>query len=137
MEDHRGQVLLILAGYPDEMEWFLTQNPGLRSRFPLVISFPDYSVEELLAIGEQMWQQRQYELAPEARLYLKLLVSGPRWAGSGEGGNARAIRNLVERSLRCQALRLMGRPNPTREELMAISRADLEQALDEESRRPW
>jgi stage V sporulation protein K len=137
MEDHRGQILLILAGYPDEMAWFLTQNPGLRSRFPLVIPFPDYSVEELLAIGEQMWQQRQYHLSPEARLYLRLLIEGPRWSGQGEEGNARAMRNLVERSLRCQALRLVGRGDLTREQLMAIARTDLEQALDEPARRPW
>jgi stage V sporulation protein K len=137
MEDHRGQILLILAGYPDEMAWFLTQNPGLRSRFPLVIPFPDYSVEELLAIGEQMWQQRQYQLSPEARLYLRLLIEGPRWSGQGEEGNARAMRNLVERSLRCQALRLVGRGDLTREQLMAIARTDLEQALDEPARRPW
>lgn len=129
MEDHRGELLIILAGYPYEMDWFLSQNPGLRSRFPILIHFPDYTARELLAIGEGMWRQRQYELTPDARAYLHQLISSPRWAGSGEGGNARAVRNLMERSLRCQALRLVGRENLTREELMAITRSDLQQAI--------
>jgi len=124
MEEHRGELLLILAGYPLEMEWFLVQNPGLRSRFPTVIRFPDYCAEELLAIGEDMWRERQYELADEARNYLRYLVRDPEWI-TGAEGNARTMRNLVERSLRCQALRLVGRANLNRAELMTITRDDL------------
>jgi len=132
MEDHRGQLLLILAGYPDEMDWFLAQNPGLRSRFPLVVHFPDYTPAELQAIADSMWQERQYELTPDARSFLGLLLLG-HLPARGEEGNARAVRNLVERSLRCQALRLMGQPRLTREQLMAISRADLEAAIEKRS----
>lgn len=76
-----------------------------------------------------MWTERQYSLTADARSSLKQLLQGPLWDAGGEEGNARAIRNLVERSLRCQAVRLMGRPSLTREELMAITREDLETAL--------
>jgi stage V sporulation protein K len=129
MEDHRGELLLILAGYPAEMAWFLAQNPGLRSRFPILVDFPDYSAAELLSIAETMWRSRQYELTAEARTFLGQMLKHADWLAGGDEGNARAIRNLVERSLRCQALRLVERTGLTREELMAIERADLQQAL--------
>jgi len=132
MEEHRGELMLILAGYPEEMEWFLSQNPGLRSRFPLTIPFPDYSVDELLAIAEKMWREREYELSLDARGALRQILRGRTWQTAGEEGNGRAIRNLVERSLRCQALRLAGRGEVSREELMAITRADLEDAIRRE-----
>lgn len=138
MEDMRDELMLILAGYPAEMEWFLSQNPGLRSRFPIVVDFPDYTPDELLQIGETMWKQRQYELTPDARTCLRhLLQAGTLFTG-GDDGNGRAVRNLMERSLRCQALRLVGRADLTREELVAITRSDLEQAADrpDEQLRP-
>ena len=50
MEDHKNEIILILAGYQREMEYFLRTNPGLRSRFPIQIHFPDYSSEELLEV---------------------------------------------------------------------------------------
>jgi stage V sporulation protein K len=128
MEEHRGDLLLILAGYPDEMEWFLSQNPGLRSRFPIMIPFPDYSIEELVAIGEQMWYRRQYQLDLQARPLLRTLLQIEIGCGEGDEGNARAMRNLVERSLRCQALRLVGRVNLSKDELMTITREDLQEA---------
>jgi stage V sporulation protein K len=129
MEEHRSELMLILAGYPAEMEWFLQQNPGLRSRLPITIHFPDYTSEELLAIAEGMWRSREYQLTPDARLFLRQLVLTRRWSPEGEEGNARAVRNLVERSLRCQALRLQSQPALTREQLMAIARSDLAEAV--------
>ncbi|HYF94013.1 MAG TPA: hypothetical protein VD969_17495 [Symbiobacteriaceae bacterium] len=128
MEDQRSELMLILAGYPAEMDWFLAQNPGLRSRFPIVVEFPDYTAEELLAIGEGMWQKRQYELTPDARAFLRQVLHTAGGGTGGDEGNARAVRNLMERSLRCQALRLVSRSDLTREELVAVTRADLEQA---------
>jgi len=130
LEEHRRELMVILAGYPAEMEWFLSTNPGLRSRFPTIISFPDYTAEELFAIAESMWQVRQYELSPDARAFLRSALRAPEWL-AGEEGNARALRNLVERSLRCQALRLVGLANPTKGELMTIVRADLQRAVSE------
>ncbi|MDF2630679.1 MAG: spoVK [Symbiobacteriaceae bacterium] len=128
MEDQRGELLLILAGYPAEMEWFLAQNPGLRSRFPILIEYPDNTSDELVSIGESMWRKRQYELTYDARTALRQMLQTELVLTGGDEGNARAVRNLMERSLRCQALRLVGRADLTREELMTITRADLEQA---------
>jgi len=137
MEEHRGELVLILAGYPAEMAWFLRQNPGLRSRFALTLHFPDYTAEELLAIGEMMLRRRDYHLTPDGRAALRQILRGPGWLASGEHGNARAMRNLVERAIRCQALRLVDRPEATREELMAITRADLEDAAAAIAGSPW
>jgi stage V sporulation protein K len=136
MEEHRGELMLILAGYPDEMEWFLAQNPGLRSRFPMTIAFPDYTVDELLAIAEKMWRERDYELSLDGRAALRNILKGRSWQTEGDQGNARSIRNLVERSLRCQALRLVGQRDLTREQVMSIARADLEDAIRSEVARP-
>ncbi|MDI6879360.1 MAG: AAA family ATPase [Desulfitobacteriaceae bacterium] len=125
MEDNKESMILILAGYRQEMEWFLQTNPGLRSRFPIHIDFPDYSLEELSAIGQSMFRQRQYELTPEAyealrRILLGLVHTHP------YAGNARLIRNLVERTIRKQAVRLFQRPNSTRDELIQILPADFD-----------
>ncbi|MFO7172487.1 MAG: AAA family ATPase [Bacillota bacterium] len=127
-EDHRQELLVILAGYPAEMEWFLMQNPGLQSRFPIRIHFPDYSPAELCQIAEQMLAEQQYRLTADARAYLRGKLQGAGWSFAGEAGNARAVRNLLERALRCQALRLLERAHLGREDLMTITRRDLEEA---------
>lgn len=135
MEEQRGDLVIIFAGYSDEMDWFLSQNPGLHSRLPLRIQFPDYTQEELLAIAEIMWQKREYQLSADARLLMRHVLGQPYW-GATEG-NARAVRNLVERSLRCQALRLVKQPECSREQLMQIERPDLEAALQAERSPRW
>ncbi|OPX84292.1 MAG: Stage V sporulation protein K [Pelotomaculum sp. PtaB.Bin104] len=126
MEDHRDNLILILAGYQDEMDWFEDINPGLRSRFPIHIFFPDYSNVELLAIADLMLQQRQYVLLNGAREELRYIIEREhkRYERSG---NARMVRNLIERALRRQAVRLMKKKRElSREDLMTIVRADLE-----------
>ncbi|MHB1406025.1 MAG: AAA family ATPase [Desulfitobacteriaceae bacterium] len=124
MEDNKDNLILILAGYRHEMEWFLQTNPGLRSRFPIHIDFPDYSLEELLAIAESMLEKRQYMLVPEAhetlRHLIQMLLHSHPYAG-----NARLVRNLVERSIRKQAVRLYQKPSSSRDELMQIVPGDL------------
>ncbi|MHB1653102.1 MAG: AAA family ATPase [Desulfitobacteriaceae bacterium] len=125
MEDSKENLILILAGYRHEMEWFLQSNPGLRSRFPIHIDFPDYTLEELLAIGKSMLYQRQYELSPEAHESLRRILQGLLHIHP-YAGNARLIRNLVERTIRKQAVRLFQRPNSTREELIQIIPGDLD-----------
>lgn len=129
MEDHRDELVLILAGYPVEMEWFLQQNPGLRSRFPFHIEFPDYTPVELVQIAELMWRRQDYRLHPEATAVLRRAVRATPELFCSEAGNARAIRNLVERTARCQALRLLGQPAPSRDELMNLTPEDMVAAL--------
>lgn len=125
MEDNKDNLILILAGYRQEMDWFLQTNPGLRSRFPIHIDFPDYTLDELLEIGNSMLSQRQYELTPEANESLRHILQGLLHIHP-YAGNARLIRNLVERTIRKQAVRLFQRSNSTREELIQILPVDLD-----------
>jgi stage V sporulation protein K len=125
MEDHKDELVLILAGYQREMETFLQTNPGLRSRFPIHIDFPDYSQEELLAIAEQLCARRQYQLTTQSRLALLRMLNPPANRDDDNFGNARTVRNIIEKALRRQAVRLVAKANITREELMAIEPCDL------------
>jgi stage V sporulation protein K len=126
MEDYKQDFVLILAGYKREMEWFLHSNPGLYSRFPIYITFPDYTVEELLQIGALMLKQRQYRLLPQARTVLRKILEDKKRAGSENEGNARLVRNLIEKAIRRQAVRLVKRQRLTREELMLIRPEDFD-----------
>lgn len=125
MEDQKDNLILILAGYKEEMEFFLRSNPGLRSRFPIHIDFPDYTVEELFKIGEVMLKKRQYHLSPDARKELWIILEQQVGKGSRYEGNARLVRNLIEKAIRRQAVRLVKQPRLTREELMTIKPEDL------------
>lgn len=125
MEDHKEELVLILAGYRDEMDYFLLTNPGLKSRFPIQLDFPDYTLRELLAIGELMVEQKQYCLAPDAREELKRLLTLGTGGGREREGNARLVRNLIEKAIRSQALRLMEKKDLSREDLMLITREDI------------
>jgi len=127
MEDHKDQLIVILAGYRDEMEYFLLANPGLRSRFPIHVDFPDYSPEELFQIAQRMCQERQYRLSPAAALRLKrLLAEGA--AASPYAGNARYVRNVIERAVRRQAVRLVRRRQVSRDDLVTLEAADVTEA---------
>ncbi|NHM25610.1 stage V sporulation protein K [Desulfofundulus sp. TPOSR] len=127
MEDHKDNLILILAGYRQEMEWFMESNPGLRSRFPIHITFPDYTTTELLAIADLMLKKRQYHLSPGARDELRLILEETR-SLHVHSGNARLVRNLIERAIRQQAVRLVRKGQVSREELMTITREDILQA---------
>ena len=104
MEDHRHRLVVIVAGYPRLMESFLLSNPGLRSRFAREITFPDYSLDALEAIFNQMLAQHQYALEPGAEQMLRRILAGLH-AGE-DSGNARFARTLFEQALNRQALRL-------------------------------
>lgn len=125
MEDYRGRFVLILAGYRLEMEYFLLQNPGLRSRFPIQIDFPDFDIPQLVSICELMFAEREYRASPEALEQLRRMLARPEWALRVAQGNARLVRNLVERAVRRQASRVVREDRRSREELMEITAADL------------
>lgn len=132
MEDHKNDFVLVLAGYNREMDMFLRSNPGLHSRFPLHIDFPDYSRRELIDIASHMYRGREYSVSESGwkefdRYLLSQMTEKPSLPG-----NARTIRNIVEASLRTQAVRLMQMPDYpsiSRESLQDISAADLNQAI--------
>jgi stage V sporulation protein K len=127
MEDYKDQLILILAGYKKEMEWFLQSNPGLRSRFPIHINFPDYSINELLKIAELMLNQRQYRLTTEAKVLLKTTLEKTA-LGHEHSGNARMVRNLIEKAIRLQAVRLLENNLVSRDDLILINSEDIEEA---------
>ncbi|WP_242302336.1 AAA family ATPase [Bacillus cereus group sp. BfR-BA-01423] len=122
MEDHREDLIVILAGYTDEMEGFLNTNPGLRSRIPNRIEFKDYSVDELLQMGEKMFKENGYELTEAA--YEKLRAKAEIARTAEQFGNGRYVRNVYEETKRNQAVRLRG-VNLTRDNLMKIEETDI------------
>jgi len=128
MEDHRDNIVLILAGYQDEMEWFLRTNPGLRSRFPIHLDFPDFTTGQLLRIADVMLKQRQYTITASARHALRRILEY-RMRTAEHFGNARVVRNTIEAAIRSQALRLADRQEVSRRELMTITRRDIETAI--------
>lgn len=125
MEDHKDELILILAGYQKEMEKFIQINPGLRSRFPIHIDFPDYNRQELLQIAEQLCVKRQYHLNSQAKTALLSLLNPPEKNSDDNFGNARTVRNIIEKAIRRQAVRLITKNSTTREELMVIEPCDL------------
>ncbi|MEU8242255.1 AAA family ATPase [Actinoplanes missouriensis] len=94
MENHRDDLVVIVAGYPVEMERFIASNPGLRSRFPRTVAFADYSAAELLEIFDTLAGAEGYTLEPQARSRVAAVLDHIRRAP--EAGNARAARNLFD-----------------------------------------
>ena len=124
MEDQRDSLVVILAGYPRPMEAFLETNPGLHSRFPVTITFPDYSDIELYKIALGMFEQREYTLTTHAQQELVRDIRRLRNGDPAAFGNARAVRNLVEQVVRRQAVRLARKQNLTKGELTVITPVD-------------
>lgn len=125
MEEYKDNLILILAGYKQEMDLFLATNPGLRSRFPIRIDFPDYTVEELLKIADLMVEKRQYQFTPEARNTLRNIVTYTLEKAHSHSGNARLVRNIIEKAIRLQAVRLLDENSWTKEELMLLKAEDV------------
>lgn len=127
MEDHREDFVLILAGYSEEMEEFISLNPGLPSRFPIQIDFGDYSIDELLLIAEQMSKEREYVLLPGTLNRLKQMIAEEKHVFWRSFSNARFVRNVLDRAIRHQAVRLLQQyPHvPSKQELMTIRPEDL------------
>ena len=127
MEDHRDDLIVIVAGYIELMEEFVESNPGLESRFNRFIHFPDYTVEEMMGIFRMRCDKAGYTLAPEAGDELKRILAEKSMDSIGFG-NARGVRNLFEKALSRQANRLAAMGDLTREQLMEIRPEDLEDA---------
>lgn len=126
-ENYREELLVILAGYPEEMAWFLQANPGLLSRFPIRLEFRDYSAQDLVLIARRLLQERDYTLSQDAELSLYRLLSANEGYWHKNAGNARMVRNLLEHAIRRQAVRLNARHTPlSRRDLMSLTWADFE-----------
>jgi len=128
MEDNRNQFVLILAGYPLEIDQFLMTNPGLPSRFPIQMEFPDYSIDQLVQIAELMTKERDYCLLPQALFKLRQHLMEEKTSALYAFSNARYVRNVIEKAFRYQAVRLLNQyqsGSPGKQELMAIRPEDL------------
>ena len=125
MEAERDKLVVIFAGYKDRMDDFFRSNPGLSSRVAHHIDFPDYDVDELMAIAHLMLEHQNYRLGPGAeeafREYLQRRVTRPRFA------HGRSVRNSIDRARLRQANRLFaeGTGMISREDLMTISPDDI------------
>ena len=131
MEDHRDDLVVIVAGYPSEMAVFIESNPGLRSRFPKRIHFPDYTTDELVAIFRSMCERHHYTADSDAIDAVRARLDAvPRGKGFGNG---RVVRNLFEASLATHASRVVDIEDVTDEQLCAITPEDVLAAADPEA----
>ena len=129
MEDHRDDLVVIVAGYIDQMEDFIHSNPGLESRFNRFLHFPDYSLEEMMAIFDMRCKKAGYTLAADARDEAEAYIREQNTDGI-TFGNARGVRNLFERILVQQANRLAGLEEVTKEDLQTLTAADVNAAWE-------
>ena len=128
MEDHRDDLVVIVAGYDGPMERFIGSNPGLESRFNKYFRFPDYTAEQLMLIFTGMCSKNGYELDEGAEEYARRLFE-ELYENRGENfGNGRDVRNIFEDMVVRQADRVSQLESPGKTELMSVTEADLRDA---------
>lgn len=130
MENNYDDLIIILAGYPHEMEHFLLLNPGLRSRFPFIFDFEDFKLDQLIEIAKQMYNEREYELTLAAEWKLREFLYKKTQTKGNNFSNARYVRNIIEDSIRMHAVRVLCNKNYDPDELIKIKESDLQ--LDKE-----
>ena len=123
MEDYRDDLVVIVAGYVDEMKKFIAMNPGLRSRFNKYINFENYSASEMLDIFKLSCEKTKFILSAEAEdvalAYFEQNQEDPTF------GNARGVRNFFDKVVTNQATRILTIANPSEEEFRTISKEDI------------
>ena len=129
MEDDRDKLVVIIAGYPNEMKRFIDSNPGLQSRFTRYINFPDYTDGELFDIFKLYLNKNQYTMTDDASELLKNNLSYVVANKTKNFGNARYVRNLFERAVEQQANRLSAKRSISDEELSQLTKEDIENAF--------
>lgn len=125
MEDHRDDLVVIVAGYTEPMEKFINSNPGLKSRFNKYIEFPDYSVDELEEIFNMNLNKYEYELEEDAKKHIREMINQRKLTRLENFANAREIRNLFEEIVTNQARRIAGMEKPTADDIRLITCEDL------------
>lgn len=122
MEDHRSNIMIIFAGYTNDMEKFLETNPGLRSRIPNKFDFEDYTVDEMVQIGLFSLKKQQYHVNPSS--YADLLKNN--LSKDNDNSNGRWVRNLNDKIIKKQAVRVALSDSYSEEDLINITDADLD-----------
>lgn len=125
MEDHRDDLIVIVAGYRDRMEGFLRSNPGLQSRFNRFIDFPDYSVDELVAIFQSLAAQHQYQFDGAFETSLRTVISNHLGREAQPLANGRLVRNFFEKAISRQSNRVAAMDAPTPTDLQQLLAGDL------------
>ena len=128
MEDHRDQLVVIVAGYSEQMEQFLSSNPGIASRFSRTIEFPNYSPDELVTIVQGMCARHEYDLDDNALAalahYFKHVPKGPTF------GNGRVARKVFESMVNNQASRIANEMSSSNADLTGLIAADVDAVLE-------
>ncbi len=130
MEDDRDKLVVIIAGYTNEMKRFIDANPGLQSRFNRYIDFPDYSSGELTEIFKMYLRKNQYNITPAAEEILKEKLDYAVAHKDRNFGNARYVRNMFEKAIQQQANRLSGVSNATKSQLTELTEEDIQKAFN-------
>ena len=125
MEDHRDDLIVIVAGYDEPMETFINSNPGLQSRFNKYMYFPDYNGEELMAMFRSRCDKNGYTLTPEAEEFAIAFFNDMYENRDDNFGNGRDVRNRFEDMVARQANRVAKMEAPTKEDLMAVYKEDM------------
>lgn len=129
MEDSRDKLVVILAGYTQEMTDFINTNPGFKSRFNRYINFPDYTPNELFEIFQSKCNNLHYTLTQEAQTQLKHIFEKAYSSRDNTFGNGRFVRNIFEKTLEKQANRIIKEPNLTKEILATITEQDIAEIM--------
>ena len=131
MEDHRDELVVIVAGYENLMRDFIDSNPGLRSRFNKYFSFPDYNTDELTKIFERFCTSNGYRIDDEAREILTSAFAKLYEVREEHFGNARAVRNVFEKAISIQADRLASSYEISDDDLSVLTSEDIISAFKE------
>ena len=125
MEDERGRMVVIIAGYKDDMKRFMDINPGLESRFNREVFFPDFSTKDLASIFRQTANRNRYMLSADVDRWIEPYIAMLTKDRDRNFGNGRWVRNLFEKSVERQALRVSEMESPTKDQLMTLTMKDV------------
>ena len=134
MEDHRDDLVVIVAGYTAPMEKFINSNPGLKSRFNKYIEFPDYTTDELEQIFYMNCKKYDYVVEEEVKHQIRSLIVLRKLQQLENFANAREVRNMFEEIITNQARRVAAMENPTQEDMMKITLEDLVERKEDEKK---
>jgi len=125
MEDERGRMVVIIAGYKDEMKRFFELNSGLESRFGRELFFPDFTAKEMATIFRQTAAKNKYVLSPDVEHWIEPYIGLMTKDRGKNFGNGRWVRNLFEKTVERQSMRIVELDNPSAEELVTIRMKDV------------